>query len=97
VSVDLGRIDITQQLTPGGAYNLPPIGVRNPGTERTTYMMVASPVVDPERVAPSATWFAFEPTSVTLQPGEIQRVRVGLVLPTDAEPGDYLALVGAQI
>jgi hypothetical protein len=97
VSVDLGRIDITQQLSPGGAYNLPTLGVRNPGSERTTYALVANPVQDPERVAPPATWFTFEPASVTLEPGETTRVRVRLVLPTDAQPGDYIALVGAQI
>src|SRR5687768_4796726 len=44
VSVDLGRIEITQQLSPGAAYTLPALGVRNPGTERTSYVMVASPV-----------------------------------------------------
>jgi hypothetical protein len=97
VSVDLGRIEITQMLTPGGAYNLPALGVRNPGTERTTYVMVASPVQDPERAAPRDGWFRFEPETVTLEPGATQRVRVRLVLPTDAKPGDYLALVGAQI
>ena len=97
VSVDLGRIDITQELVPGGAYNLPTIGVRNPGTERTSYVMVANPVLDPQRVAPPAPWFTFEPKSVTLDPGETQRVSVRLVLPTDAPPGDYIALIGAQI
>jgi hypothetical protein len=97
VSVDLGRIEITEQLQPGGSYNLPTIGVRNPGTERTSYVMVASPVQDPELGSPKDGWFRFEPASVTLGPGEVQRVRIRLVLPTDAEPGDYLVLVGAQI
>ena len=97
VSVDLGRIEITQQLLPGAAYNLPTLGVRNPGSERTSYAMVASPVQDPDRAAPPASWFTFEPATVTLEPGATERVRVRLVLPTDAEPGDYIALVGAQI
>jgi len=97
VSVDLGRIDIQQVLTPGGAYNLPSIGVRNPGTERTSYMMIANPVQDPAYSAPPASWFEFEPSSVTLDPGESRPVKVRLVLPTDADPGSYLVLVGAQI
>ena len=98
VSVDLGRIEITQQLSPGGAYTLPTLGVRNPGTERTSYVMVASPVAAEDgAVMSDASWFRFEPSSVTLEPGETQRVRIRLVLPTDAQPGDYTVLVGAQI
>ena len=98
VSVDLGRIEITQQLSPGAAYTLPALGVRNPGTERTSYVMVASPVAGEDGGAMTdASWFRFEPASVTLEPGETQRVRIRLVLPTDAEPGDYTVLVGAQI
>lgn len=97
VSVDLGRIDITEQLAPGSAYNLPTLGVRNPGTERTRYVMVASPVVADGVAAPASAWFTFDPTSVTLEPGETQRVRVRLVLPADAAAGEYTVLVGAQI
>ena len=97
VSVDLGRIDITEQLSPGGSYNLPTLGVRNPGTERTSYAMVANGPSDPDRAAPPPAWFHFEPATLTLDPGERRSVRVRLVVPTDAEPGDYIALVGAQI
>ena len=98
VSVDLGRIEITQQLSPGGAYTLPTLGVRNPGTERTSYVMIASPVAGEDGgPVTDVSWFRFEPSSVTLEPGETQRVRIRLVLPTDAQPGDYTVLVGAQI
>jgi hypothetical protein len=97
VSIDLGRIDITEQLSPGGSYNLPTFGVRNPGTERTSYTIVANPVLDPARKAPPAAWFRFDPATVTLDPGATQPVHVRLVVPTDAAPGDYIVLVGAQI
>src|SRR5437867_2776694 len=97
VSVDIGRIDITQQLSPGGAYTLPTIGVRNPGTETTSYVMVANPVQDPALAAPPPTWFEFSPASLTLGPGESRPVRVRIILPADAPPGDYIALVGAEI
>lgn len=97
VSVDLGRIEITQQLAPGGAYNLPSLGVRNPGTERTSYVMIASPVEGAGGVLSGPAWFTFEPASLTLEPGEVGRVRIRLVLPVDAAPGDYTVLVGAQI
>lgn len=97
VSVDLGRIDITEQLSPGGSYNLPTLGVRNPGTERTRYAMIANGVNDADHASPRSAWFHFEPASLTLDPGESRSVRVRLVVPTDAEPGDYIALIGAQI
>ena len=97
VAVDVGRIDVEQKLTPGGSYSLPMIGVRNPGTERSSYVLAASAVEDPERKAPPAEWFEFEPSEVTLGAGETERVRVRLTLPRDAEPGDYITLVGAQL
>ncbi|HVM15961.1 MAG TPA: hypothetical protein VM290_00065 [Gaiellaceae bacterium] len=97
VAVDVGRIDVEQKLTPGGSYSLPMIGVRNPGTERSSYVLAASPVEDPERKAPPAEWFEFEPSEVTLGAGETERVRVRLTLPRDAEPGDYITLDGAQL
>jgi len=97
VSVDLGRVDITEQLSPGGSYNLPTIGVRNPGTERTSYTMVANPITDPTHKAPPAGWFHFDPASVTLDPPATAPVHIRLIVPTDATPGDYIALVGAEI
>jgi hypothetical protein len=97
VSVDLGRIEITQQLSPGASYTLPTLGVRNPGTERTSYVMVASPVQSDGGAIPGRGWFTFEPATLTLEPGEVQKVRIRLVLPTDAAAGDYTVLVGAQI
>lgn len=97
VSVDLGRIQITEELLPGGSYSLPPIGVRNPGTERTSYVMVASAVGDGSAQLAEADWFRYEPPTLTLEPGETRRVNVRLVLPVDSPPGDYTVLVGAQI
>lgn len=97
VSVDLGRIEITELLAPGSGYNLPSLGVRNPGSERTSYVMIASPVEADGESLSGPSWFRFEPASLTLEPGEVQRVRVRLVLPTDAKPGTYTVLVGAQI
>jgi hypothetical protein len=95
VAVDIGRIAIDQKLTPGGGYRLPVIGVRNPGTERTTYRMGASAIQGAE--APPEGWFDFSPRTFTLKPGETKPVRVRLTLPANAEPNEYTALVGAQI
>jgi len=97
VSVDLGRVDITDALMPGQAYSLPTLGVRNPGTEPTSYVMVASAVQDASLRHPDAAWFVFEPSALTLGPGETAQVQMRLVLPRDAAPGAYQVLLGAQI
>src|SRR4051812_7712696 len=97
VSIDLGRIDIQQKLTPGGSYRLPTMGVRNPGTEATSYELKASPLVMNGKDAPPEAWFHFSRAKLTLKPHESAQVRVRIDLPTGADPGDYVALVGPQI
>jgi hypothetical protein len=97
VALDLGRLDIAQTLTPGGGYRLPPIGVRNPGDEVTSYKLVVSQVQGQEGKPIPARWFRFKPDELTLKPGKTQKVQARLSLPTGADPGDYEALVAAQI
>jgi hypothetical protein len=97
VAIDLGRIEIEQKLSPGGSYRLPVMGVRNPGTDTTSYELAASPVEVDGREAPPADWFHFSPARLTLKPKEARAVKVRLELPTGADPGDYIALVGPQI
>lgn len=97
VAIDLGRIEIAQALTPGGSYRLPTIGVRNPGTEVTHYRLRAGPVESGDAKAPPQGWFTFEPAQLTLEPGETRAVRARITLPPGSDPGDYIALVGAEI
>jgi hypothetical protein len=97
VALDLGRLDIAQTLAPGGGYRLPPIGVRNPGDEVTSYKLVVSHVQGQAGKPVPAAWFRFAPNSVTLKPGQTKKVQARLSLPTGANPGDYEALVAAQI
>jgi hypothetical protein len=95
VSVDLGRIDIQQTLAPGGSYRLPTMGVRNPGTETTSYTMTVTPVTGVD--APESSWVRFSPERLTLRPAQSLPVRMRLSIPTGAEPGQYEALVGAEM
>src|SRR4029079_2433405 len=88
VAIDLGRVTVRQSLTPGGSYELPTIGVRNPGTETTTYVLRASPVELEGHAAPPSGWFSFAPARLTLEPGATRAVRVRIALPTGADPGD---------
>lgn len=97
VALDLGKLEISQTLTPGGGYRLPPVGVRNPGDEVTTYRMVVSSVQDQAGIPVPEDWLDFEPGQVTLEPGETEKVQTRLSLPTGADPGDYEGLLAAQI
>jgi hypothetical protein len=97
VALDLGKLEIVQTLTPGGGYSLPPVGVRNPGDEVTTYRMVVSSVQDQPGIRVPEDWVDFEPAQVTLEPGETEKVQARLSLPTGADPGGYEGLLAAQI
>jgi hypothetical protein len=97
VSIDVGRIDVTEQLAPGGEYRLPTFGVRNPGTEPTTYKLTVSGIDGQAALLPDAAWFSFEPAEFTLGPGESRPVQAVITLPPDSEPGAYTALIGPQI
>lgn len=97
VSIDVGRIDVEQDLERGGGYRLPTIGVSNPGDERTDYRLQVSYVEGQTTLQPDRDWFRFSPARLTLVPGQTRPVRVRLIVPTDAEPGRYEALVGARI
>jgi len=97
VALDLGRLDVAQRLTPGGGYRLPPLGVRNPGDEVTSYRIVVSHVQGQDGKPVPEGWVRFEPTQLTLEPGKTEKVQARLSLPTGADPGDYEGLLAAQI
>ena len=97
VALDLGKVEIAQALTPGGSYHLPPVGVRNPGDDRTTYRMVVSSVAGQSRAPVPESWIHFSPGEVTLGPGQTRKVQPRLSLPTGADPGNYEGLLAAQI
>jgi hypothetical protein len=97
VSIDTSRVAVTETLVPGGEYRLPAFGVRNPGTESTSYIIVVTYVDRQEAHQPPAEWFSFTPGSLTLDGGQSRAVSASLEVPPDAEPGTYEALVGPQI
>jgi hypothetical protein len=97
VSIDVGTIAVSERLSPGGEYRLPTFGVRNPGTEPTTYEISVSYVDGQNALRPPAAWFTFQPANLTLGVDESGSVSTTLRIPADAEPGDYAALIGPQI
>jgi hypothetical protein len=97
VALDLGRLDVAQKLTPGGGYRLPPLGVRNPGDEVTSYQIVVSHVEGQAGKPIPSAWVHVRPEQLTLKPGRTEKVQARLDLPTGADPGDYEGLLAAQI
>lgn len=97
VAIDIGRVDVSERLSKGGEYRLPSIGVRNPGTETSTYRMGVAYLEDQRGRRPPESWFTFEPPVLTLDPGEARPVSVTLDIPAAARPDDYEALLKAEI
>jgi hypothetical protein len=97
VAVDVGRIAVEEHLAPGGEYRLPAFGVRNPGTEPATYRLVLSPEGGQTAASPSEAWFRFDPAELTLEPDASRAVHTRIVIPPDAEPGEYAVLIGPEI
>lgn len=97
VAVDLGRIAIDKKLSKGGTYQLPIMGVTNPGDERTRYQMGVSYFEGQTEERPPLEWFTFSPAEFELEPGRTQPVTTSLRIPSGAEPADYLGLLQASI
>jgi hypothetical protein len=97
VAIDLGEVAVTDQLVPGAGYQLPVLGISNPGNERASYRMTVSYVTDQNAFEPPESWFRFDPAEFTLAPGETKAVRARLSLPIGADAGNYEALLGAQV
>ena len=95
VSVDLGRVEVDEPLRAGQRYQLPTIGVTNPGTESATFEVS----VDARAGVDAAPddWFRLAPSSFELDPGDTQPVAVELVLPPGARPDRYEQLLSAKL
>ncbi len=91
VAVDLANINLDQSLQPGGFYPLPQITVINSGDEQATFAIEAAAVEFPGgvKVDELAGWFRFNPSAVSLEPGESADIEPTLFLPHSAAAGKY--------
>ncbi len=96
VGVGLGKIDVDEELSPGGIYNLPSLPVLNTGDEDGTYEVEVTYLTEQEEMRPSGEWFSFTPQSFFLAAGDSQLVDISLTLPVDTRPGDYFAFLEAH-
>ena len=97
VSIDVASIDVSEELQPGTEYRLPTFGVRNPGTQSTTYRLVVNHSDGFAGALAPTSWFTFTPDRLTLAAGVAAPITTQLRSPPDAEPGRYEALIGPEI
>ena len=96
VGVNVGMIQVEDRLVRGGSYTLPVVGVINTGDEPGDYMVEVGYLQGQLGKPPPKSWFRFQPERFFLSAGETKNVAVQLNLPTNAEPGDYFALIEAH-
>lgn len=96
VGVGLGKINIDEQLTPGGIYKLPSLPVLNTGDEAADYEVEVTFLSEQEQRKPETSWFNFKPQSFRLEPGKSQTVEVAMTLPVGTRAGDYFAFLEAH-
>jgi len=96
VGINLGKISVDEPMMPGGSYGLPSINIINTGEVTSNYEMGVSYHQNQTEMRPLAEWFEFDPTIVTLEPGQSAPVAITLNLPIKAKPGDYFAYLEAH-
>jgi hypothetical protein len=94
--LDVHRIRIVDDLSPGQSYRLPAFGVRNHRGIRTVYRLVASADATQAERRPPQRWLRFVPPAVAIDAGGSRAVGVRLELPDDAESGLYGVALGIR-
>src|SRR3989344_3728150 len=77
----------------GGIYELLSLRIFNTGDEVTTYGMGVAFHQDYLQLRPDKSWFSFNPSTFTINPGESQEVSITMLVPLKGEPGDYFAFI----
>jgi hypothetical protein len=97
VSIDVAKIAVRDELAPGGEYKLPTFGVRNAGTDPTSYTIEVSYIEGETTLRAATEWFSFQPGTLTLAGGASAAIVTTLRIPPSAEPGVYGVLIGPRI
>ena len=96
VGVGLGKIQIDEELSPGGIYKLPTLPVLNTGDEDGNYEVTVTYLSEQPELQPAVEWFKFSPQKFPLAAGQSQNVEVSLSLPVNVRPGNYFAFLEAH-
>lgn len=93
VGMGAGEIRLTESVKPGGIYELPSVRIFNTGDETTTYKMDVAYHQDYRQLRPAESWFSFNPLTFTIEPGKSQEIKITMLVPLKATPGDYFAFI----
>jgi len=94
VGVGTGKIVVNQPMKAGLIYTLPSLTVLNTGDEPSEYGVGIQFRENQPELRPDKSWFDFEPSTFSLEPGESQVVKIKLSLPvTGAAPGEYFSFL----
>lgn len=93
VGIGAGEMRLTEPVKLGGIYDLPSVRIFNTGDETTTYGMNVAYHQDYPELRPKQEWFSFNPSTFIIEPGKSQEVRITMLVPLKAEPGDYFAFI----
>jgi len=94
VGTDTARIKVDHELVAGGTYALPTFQIGNTGTESMGYVLKVAQYRGGTTVPSS--WVTFEPDVAFLRADQWTVIKATLVIPADAPPGHYTALLAAS-
>ena len=97
IGITMGKIQVDEELKPGGRYALPAVGVINTGDRQQQYRVLISYLEEGGTLRPPQRWVELDPSRFVLDAGKTQTVGVTITLPAGAEPGHYFALIEAQM
>jgi len=96
VSINTGKILLEKAIVPGGTYDLPSVEVKNTGDESSDYGVSVEYNEVQSQLKPEAKWFEFSPINFNLLPGESKIVKTKIIVPENAQAGDYFAYIEAH-
>ncbi len=96
MGVATGKIIVEEELNPGETYLLPIFSVINTGDEKSNYAASIEYKQGIEELNPAKEWFSIEPRKFTLDPNNVQNVKVCINIPIKAKPGNYFTFIEAH-
>lgn len=89
------RIAVDEPLRQGDEIRLPDLRVSNGGDEPGQFRMDLSHFENQDELVPDASWLSLNPDEFRLEPGKRQSVSVRMIVPREAELGDYRVFLRA--
>lgn len=96
VGINLGKVILSNTLTPGSNYVLPSMTVYNDGDQASGYEMAVTFNEKQPELKPKDSWVSFSPERFSLAPGAVQIVQMSISIPEDVKTGDYYAYLEAH-